>query len=136
MKTWILAAAIGFAAMGPVLVDRGTASAATFETNRATDINIAQVKGLLKLTAAQQPLWTRVEDVLRVIAREQAPDESTGLLHRASRRVVSILFDETAVQRLKNAAAPLLASLDEEQKLTVRKLAQRLGIGDVVAMSN
>ena len=136
MKTWILAAAIAFAAMGPVLVDRGTASAATFETNRATDINIAQVKGLLKLTAAQQPLWTRVEDVLRVIAREQAPDESTGLLHRASRRVVSILFDETAVQRLKNAAAPLLASLDEEQKLTVRKLAQRLGIGDVVAMSN
>jgi len=39
-------------------------------------------------------------------------------------------------QRLKSAAMPLLASLNEEQKATVRRIAQRMGIGDMVAVSN
>jgi len=53
MKTWILAAAIVFAAGGPIWIDRDIANAATLETNKITEVNIANIKGLLKLTAEQ-----------------------------------------------------------------------------------
>ncbi|HLL28034.1 MAG TPA: hypothetical protein VKT73_10385 [Xanthobacteraceae bacterium] len=136
MKTWILAGAIAFAAMGSVLVGCNIAIAASVETTKITDVNIGHIKGQLKLTAAQQPLWAPVEEVLRSIAREQAEGESAGLLHRIGRGVVSIAFDGTVAQRIKGAALPLLASLSKEQKVIVRRLAQRMGIDDTVALSN
>jgi hypothetical protein len=136
MKTWILAGAIASAAVGPVLVDCNIATAASSETAKITDVNIGQIKGQLKLTAAQQPLWARVEEVLRSIAHEQAEGESAGFLRRIGRGVVSIAFDGTVSQRVKSAALPLLASLSEEQKAIARRLAQRLGIGDMVASTN
>jgi hypothetical protein len=136
MKTWILAGAIAFAAMGSVLVDGGAASAASLETPKITEVNIGQIKGQLKLTETQQPLWARVEAVLRAIAHEQADSESAGILRRVGRRMVSIAFDGTVTQRIQSAAMPLLASLSEEQKATVRRLAQRFGIGEMVAAMN
>jgi parvulin-like peptidyl-prolyl isomerase len=135
MKTWILAGAIAFAAVGPVLTYRDTASAAVLE-NQITEVNIAQIKSLLKLRAQQEPLWARVERVLLSVAREQAQSESAGFVRRISRRVVSIAFNSAVAQRVKDAALPLLASLDEEQRETVRRLARRMGIGDMVAMLN
>jgi len=136
MKTWILAGAIALAVVEPAFIDGNIACAASLETNKITDVNIAQIKGQLKLTAEQEPLWARLEDVLRSIAREQSQDESTGLLHRISRRVVAVVFDDAAIQRLKSAALPLLASFDEEQKATARRVARQIGIGEMVAMSN
>jgi hypothetical protein len=136
MKTWILAGVIAFAAVGPVLAYRDTASAAVLETSKITEVNIAQIKSLLKLRAPQEPLWARVESVLLSVAREQAQSESAGFVRRIGRRVVSIAFNGAVTQRLKDAAFPLLASLDEEQKETVRKLARKMGIGDMVAMLN
>ncbi|SRR5579885_2173711 len=136
MKTWILAGAIAFATMGPAAVNLDTASAATLEANQITEVNIAQIKSLLKLKAEQQPLWARVESVLLSVAREQAQTESAGFVRRVSRRVVSIAFNGAVMQRIKDAALPLLASLDEEQKETVRRLARKMGIGDMMAMSN
>ncbi len=136
MKTWILAGAIAFAAMGSVLGNCDVARAGSPETAKITDVNFGQIKGQLKLTAAQQPLWARVEEVLRSIAREQAQDESVGFLRRVGRGAVSIAFDGTVAQRIKSAAAPLLASLSQEQKATVRRLAERMGIADVVAIAN
>ena len=136
MKAWILAGAIASAAMGLVLADCEIATAAGPETVKITDVNIGQIKGQLKLTAAQQPLWARVEEVLRSIAREQSEGESAGLLRRIGRGVVSIAFDGTVAQRIKSAAMPLLASLSEEQKAIVRRLSQRMGIGDMVAAAN
>lgn len=135
MKAWILAGAIALAAGGPIWVDRDVASAATLDTNKITEVNIANIKSLLKLTAEQEPLWARVESVLLAIAREQS-DESAGLVRRISRRVISIAFNDAVAQRLKSAAMPLLASLSDEQKATVRKLGQRMGIGDMAALSN
>ena len=135
MKTWILAGAIAFAAIGPVLVG-DVASAASLEAPKITEVNIGQIKGQLKLTEAQQPLWAQVEEVLRAIAREQADGESAGILRRVGRRMVSIAFDGTVAQRIQSAAMPLLASLSEEQKATVRRMAQRFGIGDMVATMN
>lgn len=133
MKTWILAGAIAFAAVGP-LAHRDTASAAVLETNKITEVNIAQIKSLLKLKASQESLWARVESVLLSVAREQAQSESAGFVRRIGRRAVSIVFNSAVTQRLKNAALPLLASLDEEQRQTVRSLARKMGMGDMVAM--
>ena len=135
MRTWILAGAIALAAIGPILADRSVANAATFEADQITAVNIAQIKGLLKLTEAQEPLWAKVEGVLLSIAREQQ-DDSAGLVRRISRRVVSIAFNETVTHRLKSAALPLLASLDEQQKAVARRLARQMGIGDMAAVSN
>lgn len=136
MKTWILAGAIALAATGSFFAFGNGAKAAALEPARVTDVNIVEIKGQLKLTAAQEPLWARVEEVLRSIAREQAEGESAGLLRRIGRRVVSIAFDGTVAQRIKSAAMPLLASLSEEQKATVHRVAQRFGIVDVAAAAN
>jgi hypothetical protein len=137
MKTWILAGAIALAATGSFFAAGNGAKAAGLEpAARVTDVNIVEIKGQLKLTAAQEPLWARVEDVLRSIAREQAEGESAGLLRRIGRRVVSIAFDGTVTQRIKSAAMPLIASLSEEQKATVHRFAQRFGIVDVAAAAN
>ena len=136
MKAWILAGAIAFAGMGSVLGNCEIATAGSLETIKITDVNIGQIKGQMKLTAAQQPLWARVEAVLRSIAHEQAQDKSVGFLRRVGRRVVSIAFDGTVTQRIESAALPLLASLDEEQKATARRLAKQMGIEDMVVLSN
>ena len=136
MKAWILAGAIAFAGMGSVLGNCEIATAGSLETTKIIDVNIGQIKGQMKLTAAQQPLWARVEAVLRSIAHEQAQDKSVGFLRRVGRRVVSIAFDGTVTQRIESAALPLLASLDEEQKATARRLAKQMGIEDMVVLSN
>jgi hypothetical protein len=136
MKTWILAGAIALAATGSFFAAGNGAKAAGIEPAKITDVNIGEIRGQLKLTAAQEPLWAQVEEVLRCIAREQAEGESQGLLRRISRRVISIAFDGTVGQRIKSAAIPLLASLSEEQKATVRRLAQRFGIVDMAAAAN
>jgi len=136
MKTWILAAVISVASMSSILLTDGMAQAASLEGIKITEVNIAEIKGQLKLTAAQQPLWERVEGVLVSIAREQAQDESTGLLRRISHRVVSIAVNSAVTQRVTSAVLPLLASLDEEQKTTARRIAQRMGLGPMLAMSN
>src|SRR5262249_29048386 len=104
MKRWILACAFALAMAGPVLVDCNRASAASFENKKITDVNIAAIKTELKLTAAQLPLWQRLEEALRAIAREQAQDESSGLLRRVSRRVVAVMFDDSAAQPLQDPA--------------------------------
>jgi hypothetical protein len=136
MKAWILAGAIAFAGMGSGFGNCQIAIAESLETTKITDVNIGQIKGQMKLTAAQQPLWARVEAVLRSIAREQAQDKSVGFLRRVGRHVVSIAFDGTVTQRIESAALPLLASLDEEQKATARRLAKQMGIEDTVVLSN
>ena len=136
MKRWIFACAVALAMAGPAFVDCNRASAASFENKRITDVNIAAIKAELRLTATQLPLWQRLEEALRAVSREQAQDESAGLLRRVSRRVVAIMFDDTTVQRLKEAALPLLASLSEEQKAVARRIAQKLVMGDMVALAH
>jgi predicted dinucleotide-binding enzyme len=85
---------------------------------------------------SQEPLWARVENVLLSVAREQAQSESAGFVRRISRRAVAIAFNGAVTQRIKDAAMPLLASLDQEQRETVRRLARKMGMGDMVAMLN
>jgi len=103
-------------------------------TDQATaSINIARIKSVLKLTPAQEPYWVPVETALRELARQQAPVESTGLVHRVSHRVVSVVLNSSAVRKLAVAARPLIAMLDAEQMRAAHGLAQEMGLGPVVA---
>jgi hypothetical protein len=99
----------------------------------SASINIARIKSVLKLTAAQEPYWAPVEAALRDLARQQARTEADGLVHRISHRVVSVVLSSAAVQRLAVAARPLIAKLDEDQMRAAHGLAQEMGLGPVVA---
>lgn len=100
----------------------------------SASINIARIKSVLKLTAAQEPYWAPVEVALRDLARQQARAESSdGLVHRISHKVVSVVMNSAAVQRLAVAARPLIAKLDEDQMRAAHGLAAEMGLGPVVA---
>lgn len=101
----------------------------------SASINIARIKSVLKLTPAQEHHWAPVEAALRDLARkqQQTQNESTSLVRRISNRVVTVVLNSAAVQRLAVAARPLVASLDHEQMRAAQGLAQEMGLGPVVA---
>src|SRR4029078_11781353 len=94
-----------------------------------TAINVARIKSVLKLTPAQEPYWVPVEAALRELAQRQTSSESGGLVNRVSHRVVSIVLNSAAVQRLAVAARPLIAMLDPEHMRAPHRLARRTGVG-------
>lgn len=102
----------------------------------ATSVNIDRIKSALKLTPAQERFWPAVESALRDLGRQQAQPEQAGFVRRISRRVVSVVLNSAAVQRLAVAARPLIAVLDEEQKRVAVGLAYEMGLGPVVAALN
>jgi hypothetical protein len=102
----------------------------------ATSVNIDRIKSVLKLTPAQERFWPAVESALRDLGRHQAQPEQAGFVRRISRRVVSIVLNSAAVQRLAAAARPLIAALDDEQKRAAVGLAHEMGLGPVVAALN
>ncbi|HEY6024391.1 MAG TPA: hypothetical protein VIV34_09470 [Pseudolabrys sp.] len=107
---------------------------ATEQGQPSASINIARIKSVLKLTAAQEPYWAPVEAALRdLAARQQGHAESDGLVRRISHRVVSVVLNSAAVQRLAVAARPLIATLDDEQMRAAHSMAQEMGLGPVVA---
>ena len=102
----------------------------------AAAVDIARVKHAMHLTAEQQLYWPPVEAALRSIARRQAEAQTGGLVHRISRRVVSIVLNGNAVRRLASAARPLIATLRDDQKQSAVALAQEMGLGPVLAALN
>ena len=139
MKMTVRAGAIALATsallLNAPLVQAGEFNSVYGEQGQpSASINIARIKSVLKLTAAQEPYWAPVEAALRDLARQQARAElSDGLVHRISHRVVSVVLSSTAVQRLAVAARPLLAKLDEDQMRAAHSLAAEMGLGPVVA---
>ena len=99
-------------------------------------INIGRIKSVLRLTPAQERYWQPVETALREIARRQAHAEGEGFVHRISRRVVSIVLNSAAIERLAVVARPLIGVLNDEQKRAAGALAQEMGFGPVVAALN
>jgi len=100
----------------------------------SASINIARIKSVLKLTPAQEHHWAPVEAALRDLARkQQLQTESTSFVRRISNRVVTVVLNSAAVQRLAVAARPLVASLDHDQMRAAQGLAQEMGLGPVVA---
>lgn len=137
MKKILCAGVFALAALG--LLPNGSQARAGEETGvyGATQvpasINIARIKSVLKLTPAQEPHWAPVEAALRDLARRQTQTESPGFIRRISNRVVTIVLNSAAIQRLAVAARPLVGTLDAEQMRAAQGLAQEMGLGPVVA---
>jgi hypothetical protein len=141
MKMTLCAGAFALAMTG-VLSNNSVTYADEFATASAssqlsTSINIVRIRSVLKLTSAQEPFWPAVEAALYDLARQQAQvDQQAGFVHRISRRVVSIVLNGAAIERLAHAARPLMASLSDDQKHAASGLAQEMGLGPVVAALN
>ena len=137
MKMTVCAGVFALATIG-LLSDSSLTRADEFTVHEdqaqvTTAINVARIKSVLKLTPAQEPYWVPVEAALRELARRQTSAESGGFVHRVSHRVVSVVLNSAAVQRLAVAARPLIAMLDPEQIRAAHGLAQEMGLGPVVA---
>jgi len=108
------------------------------QIEQPTRINVARIKSVLKLTAAQERYWAPVEAALINISRQQAraQSEADGVVKRIGRRAVAIAFDSAAIARLAAAARPLVRVLDDEQKQAALILAREMGFGWVLAKLN
>jgi hypothetical protein len=139
MKKLFYAGALALAMLGSLsaipAARAGGSTAAAVQGQPAATINIARIKSVLKLTPAQRAYWPPVEAALRRLAREQQAS-SGGLIHRISHRVVSLVLTGAAVRRLAVAARPLMARLNDDQKMAAAQLAQEMGLGPVVAALN
>lgn len=108
------------------------APAASEQSLASTSINIGRIRSVLHLTPEQERYWPPVETALRNLARQQARSEPPGFVRRVSRRVVSIMLNGAAVERLAVAARPLVAILNNEQLRSADGLAREMGLGPVV----
>ena len=98
----------------------------------AASIDVVRIKTALKLTPGQEPYWPPVENALRNLARQQAASDQDGFVRRISRRVVSVVLNSAAVERLAVAARPLVGVLTQDQMRAASGLAQEMGLGPVV----
>lgn len=105
-----------------------------FTEGQTASINVARIKSALQLTAEQEPYWPAVDAALRDVARrQQTSNEQSGIVRRISSKVVSVVLDSVAIQRLVTAAGPLIARLDSQQMMAAQNLAHEMGLGPVVA---
>jgi hypothetical protein len=125
-------AAIGLLSNIPATYANDLATAASEPSQTAASIDVVRIKSVLRLTSEQERYWPPVEAALRNIARQQAQVEPAGFVRRISRRVVAVVLNSAAVERLAVAARPLIAKLDQEQMRAASGLAQEMGLGPVV----
>ena len=95
---------------------------------------VARLKGVLKLTAAQEQLWAPIEHAFREIRQAQeASASSRGLVQGLKQRAASIGLNALALRRLASAAYPLIRTLSEEQKQSGLAFAHSAGLESVAA---
>ena len=135
MKKTICAGVFALAAVG-LLSNISAATAGEiangYAAQTSASIDIARIRSVLRLTQEQERYWRPVEAALRNLARHQERTESDGFVHRVTRRVVSIVLNSAAGERLAVAARPLIVRLDDGQKQAAGQLAQEMGLGPVV----
>ena len=137
MKKTFCAGVFALAALG-LLSNISAAGAGGMENGYAAQapgsatIDIERIRNVLRLTHEQERYWRPVEAALRDLAQHQERVELDGFVRRVSRRVVSIVLNSAAVERLVVAARPLIARLDDAQKQAAGQLAQEMGLGAVV----
>jgi hypothetical protein len=139
MRMKLIAGALALAAAVAVPHWTGAVRASEMagpQVEHASKINIARIKHVLKLTAAQQRYWAPVEAALIRISHRQARHDADGVITRVRRRAVAVVFDSAAIAQLAAAARPLVRVLDDEQKQSALMLAQEMGFGWVLARLN
>jgi hypothetical protein len=93
------------------------------------DSDIARLKEVLKLTPEQEVHWRPVEISLNAYARHQqqyqlaSADSSFG-----AKGMIQYTLSAVMLQRVKNAAGPLIKVLSEEQKRAGMAVLQSLGV--------
>jgi hypothetical protein len=137
MKKTLCAGMIALAALG-VLPAMPAANAGEYTTPQLSQvsIDIGRIHSALQLTAEQEAYWPPVEMALRDLARQQSADENAGFVRRLKHRVVSIVLNSAAIERLVVAARPLIARLSDDQKRAAGGMAQQMGLGPVLAALN
>jgi hypothetical protein len=125
-------ATIGFLSIIPPACAGDVARGYSAQQPMSAAIDVERIRNVLQLTQEQERYWRPVEAALRQVAHHQQQSESDGFVHRVSRRLVQIVLDSAAVQRLAVAARPLIAKLDDRQKQAASELAQEMGLGSVV----
>ena len=94
---------------------------------------VARLKTVLKLNAAQEQLWPAIEHAFYEICQAQDASASQGLVQGIKHRAASIALNALALRRLASAAYPLLRTLDEEQKQSGLAFARSVGLHSVAA---
>jgi hypothetical protein len=95
---------------------------------------VARLKVVLKLTAAQEQLWAPVEQAFRELRQMQEAAGSQGFVQSIKHRAAAAIgLDSMALRRLASAAYPLLRSLNEEQKQSGLAFVRSAGLEAVAA---
>ena len=97
-----------------------------------TETHIALIKNVLNLRAEQERQWAPVETALREVARLQArAAERVAAVHARGR--ASGINIMRRLKRIAAVAAPLLKSLDDEQRQKLAILARLAGLEVLLA---
>jgi hypothetical protein len=121
--------AIALLTVGSVSVTRdgiGVTQAAAQEVV-VTDAHIARLKTVLRLSPSQEIHWRSLEAALRNVAHKSAGDEMT-LVQKVRARLKSYVLDAAAAHRVAQAAQPLIATLDEQQKQEGLSAIRAMGV--------
>ena len=106
------------------------------------DMRVANIKAALRLTPEQEKLWAPVESAIR--------DSAAAMAERAKLRAAqgrpadpiaamrlgaeNMAARASMMQRMADAAAPLYASLNDQQKAQLPRIFRRMGHGGGKAM--
>jgi hypothetical protein len=90
------------------------------------DVQIASIKKRLSLTPSQERMWPAVEAELRKLSYVQPPQEKGA--KGKPKPPPTIDLSSTELERLKNAAAPLIMSFSADQKDELRTMARITGL--------
>jgi len=125
-----------FALAGAVALTIGSLSISehgvTLQSAAAQDIvfhraDIVRLKEALKLTAAQEVHWRPVEVSLNAYARHQYQLASADGYFSGG-GMMQYTLNAVLLQRVKNAAQPLIQTLSDEQKSAGMAVLQSLGV--------
>lgn len=100
---------------------------------------IAQAKAALRLTPAQERHWPRVAAALRALNRQgaavssHADSDDEGLVKKVRARASSVVSQAAGARRVMAAAAPLIRTLDPEQKQAAASMASAIGFGHLAS---
>jgi hypothetical protein len=127
-----LAGAIALVTIGPLSVNQHgvTISSAAAQDIVIRDGDIARLKSALRLTSEQEVKWRPVEVALHAYARQQyrlaSADSYFG--DEGGAGMASYTLSAVMLQKVKNAAQPLIKMLSEEQKQAGMNVLQSLGV--------